>query len=53
MKYISILHSRYIINDNGNEYKICENNEFIVDNQNNKLFHLFEMPEKCELYIVM
>lgn len=52
MDYISILHSRYIINDNNNEYKICENNEFIIDKDNNKLFHLFEMPEKCKLYTV-
>lgn len=52
MKYISILHSRYIINDSDKEFLICDNSEFIIDNNNNRLFHLFEMPEICDLYTI-
>ncbi len=52
MKIISFLHSRYIINDSTKKYNISNDNKYIIDESNNKLFHLFEMPEKCALFTV-
>ena len=53
MVIISVLHSRYIIHNNFEKYTISENNDFIQSETNNRLFHLFEMPDKSDLYVVL
>tara|TARA_Y100001954_G_C15818321_1_gene608646 strand:+ start:378 stop:3653 length:3276 start_codon:yes stop_codon:yes gene_type:complete len=52
MTNISILHSRYIINDSNQTYSISDDNKYIMDQNNNKLFHLYEIPEKNSLYTI-
>ena len=50
MVYINIHHSRYIIPNNNNIYKISTNYDYIIDENNTKLFRIFDMPDKCLLY---
>ena len=45
-----ILHSKYVVNNTSEQFTISENNKYICDNNNNKIFQLFDIPNSIELY---
>lgn len=45
-----ILHSKYVVNNTSELFTISENNKYICDNNNNKIFQLFDIPTNLELY---
>lgn len=45
-----ILHSKYVVNNTSEQFTISENNKYICDNNNNKIFQLFEIPNDIQLY---
>ena len=52
MVYINIPHSRYIIPNNNKTYTISSNSDYIIDENNTKLFHIFDIPQEGVLYTI-
>lgn len=45
-----ILHSKYVVNNTSESFTISENNKYICNNNNNKIFQLFDIPNNLQLY---